>query len=300
MIVHEVVGFHVEPTNICTLKCPGCARTQFINQWPKHWKNHSIDVTALDRFLDLDINNKLILLCGNYGDPIYHPNFVDLVLMLKRRGAVLKIVTNGSYKTAAWWVELTTNLDQKDQVVFSVDGTPENFAQYRINADWMTIQSAMEICVQAKCTTEWKFIPFAYNQHNIEQAKILSQNLGIDRFNVDPSDRFDATTMHYQPDSNVLGKRFASQQVWKQNHKFTVNPQCQDNRQHFISAQGYYTPCCNTADHRFYYKNEFGRNKKHFDISNFTFSEILQKPTVIEFYRDLTNHPVCQYNCPAI
>lgn len=301
MLAHNVIGFHIEPTNICTLKCPGCARTQFINQWPQHWKNHSVDVTAVDRFLDIDLNNKIITLCGNYGDPIYHPDFIDLVVMLKRRGSVLKIVTNGSYKTKEWWAALTEHLDVKDQVIFSVDGTVDNFTLYRINADWNTIQSAMEICVKSRCQTGWKFIPFAYNQHSIESAKLCSQELGIDFFYVDMSDRFDSTTLHYMPSTEVLGEKFDSQQAWKQNNrKLIVNPKCQDHKQHFISAAGYYTPCCYSSDHRFYYKTEFGKNKKNFSINNHRFSEIIATTPVIEFYKDLTNQPVCQYNCPAI
>ena len=91
-------GFHIEPTNICTLKCSECSRTKFLNQWPEHWKNHSLDIDQLLNFLDIDLINVPILLCGNYGDPIYHPKFIDFVTNLKQKGAILSMVTNGSYK----------------------------------------------------------------------------------------------------------------------------------------------------------------------------------------------------------
>ena len=104
-----IKGFQIEPTNICTLKCSACARTRFIDQWPQHWKNHSIDIDELLKFIDIDLTGKKITLCGNYGDPIYHPDFIKLVIGLKSQGASISIITNGSYKKQEWWEE-----DQKE------------------------------------------------------------------------------------------------------------------------------------------------------------------------------------------
>jgi len=299
MLLNDISGFHIEPTNICTLKCAGCARTRFINQWPQHWKNHSINIDQLHEFLDIDLKNKNITLCGNYGDPIYHPEFHQLIGSLKQRNAQLTIVTNGSYKSADWWESTVSILDNNDRVVFSVDGVPENFTEYRINADWNTIHQAMQICAQALCQTTWKYIPFNFNEQHIDTARNLSASMGIDHFQIDPSDRFDELTEKYKPVVDNLGKRYQSQQSWKQNNTQTVDPRCANNQSHYISADGYYSPCCYAADHRFYYKTEFGKNRKSYNIADHSLTQILTRPTVMEFYGDLTNKPVCQYNCPA-
>ena len=136
---NAIVGFHIELTNICTLKCAGCARTMFIDQWPQHWRNHSLDIEQLLKFLDCDLQGKILTLCGNYGDPIYHPDFLNIVSKFKQRGAVVDIITNGSYKKQEWWHELGTLLTDQDSVAFSVDGIPDNFTQYRVNANWPSI-----------------------------------------------------------------------------------------------------------------------------------------------------------------
>lgn len=298
-MLSNIVGFHVEPTNICTLKCPGCARTRFIDQWPQHWQNHSLDIDQLNKFLDIDLTAKVVTLCGNYGDPIYHPEFHELIKVLKQGGAKLVIITNGSYKTNTWWESTVSVLDHNDRVVFSVDGVPENFTQYRINADWHSIHRAMQICAEALCQTMWKYIPFAYNETDIESARNLSEKIGIDHFQIDPSDRFDDQTSHYKPILNNIGLRYQSQQAWKQHHVQNVVPQCIDNKNHYISADGYYSPCCYVADHRFYYKTEFGKSKKLYRIADQTLTQILTQPKVVEFYQDLKNQAVCQYNCPA-
>ena len=297
--LNSITGFHIEPTNICTLKCAGCARTRFIQQWPQHWKNHSIDVQDLMRFLDCDLEGKKISLCGNYGDPIYHPAFHDLVSALKQRNCVINIVTNGSYRSVEWWQKLTAMLDSKDTVIFSVDGTPENFVQYRINADWPSIEQAMLTCARSQVQTVWKYIVFSYNQPDIESVDQLRSQLGLDEFRVVKSDRFDQQTEHFKPTVEFLGSRYNEQKNWKNGLSSSiVDPKCIDGNEHFISAEGYYVPCCYLQDYRFYYKTQFGKNKSLYKISDTTLSQILTQPTTIEFYNNLSQQPGCQYNCP--
>ena len=299
MQLNDIVGFHIEPTNICTLKCPGCSRTRFIDQWPQHWKNHSIDIDQLHQFLDIELRNKTLSLCGNYGDPIYHPEFHELVKSLKHRGAHLTIITNGSYRSTAWWEQTVSILDSNDTVIFSVDGLPENFTEYRINADWQSIHQAMLICASGHCRTVWKCIPFAFNENNISEIQNISEQIGIDLFFLDPSDRFDNQTQKYQPQNGNLGAKYQSKQSWNPTSAQLINPQCANNKNHYISAEGYYSPCCYVADHRFYYKTEFGKNRKSYNIADYSLTQILTRPAVVEFYNDLTTKPVCQYNCPA-
>jgi len=293
-------GFHIELTNICVLKCSGCARTRFIDQWPQHWKNHNLDVNQLLQFLDVDLHDKTISLCGNYGDPIYHPDFINVVKHLKETGVQLSIVTNGSYKTKDWWQELTDLLTNKDNITFSVDGIPENFTQYRKNADWESIELGIKTSVASQCNTTWSYIPFSFNENNIDQAKELSLQLGIDNFVINPSDRFDEKTFNLKPSTvEFIGNRFDSMEAWKKDKTVTgITPKCQTGKHHFITAEGFYSPCCFLADHRFYYKNQFGKNKKQYDIRNTTLSEILERPAVIEFYNTLDQYTGCQYNCP--
>ena len=292
---------HIEPTNICTLKCAGCSRTKFINQWPQHWRNHSIDINQLLDFLDVDLDNFSIHMSGNYGDPIYHPDFINFVTKLKFCNTKLHITTNGSYRKEEWWRELVAQLDSRDTIEFSVDGIPENFTQYRINADWPSIEVGMRVCSDSAVHTVWKYIPFSFNQHDIKTAQALSSTIGIKEFKVAPSDRFDNDTQHLLPDSSLLRDRYKSMVEWKLTNKSAgVTPKCANNQQHYITADGYYSPCCWLADYRFYYKTPFGKNKKSYQIVDHTITEIIQQPQVINFHKTLDQQPGCQYNCPKI
>ena len=298
-VVPEPQGIYIEPTNICTLKCSGCARTTFINQWPQAWRNHSIDIQDLMRFLDLDLTDKTVLLSGNYGDPIYHPEFVTLVQQLKSHGARLKITTNGNYRNQEWWSQLAMCFDPADMIVFSIDGLPSNFMQYRQNADWPSMLQGIQACVASTAHVAWKYIPFDFNQDNIDQARTVSEDLGFDSFYLDPSKRFDdCATQALQPRADLISPEYHDRVVWKNQTSGAVLPRCATGLEHFITADGYYTPCCYVADHRWLYKTDFGRQRSRYAIAHHTLSEILAQDQVRQFYQQLDQHAVCQFSCP--
>lgn len=301
----EVNGFHIEPTNMCTLKCPGCSRTRFLDAWPQHWKNYSLNLQELFNFLDIDISGKFIHLCGNYGDPIYHPELIELVRELKKRGTKILISTNGSYRKKDWWEELVGLLTEEDKIIFGIDGIPENFTQYRINANWESIEIGLRAASQGKCKTTWQYIVFNYNQDNIAKAQDIANTLGIDYFNLCRSDRFDSKIDYLVPDEKFLATRKDRAHAWKQPQDTHVEgyggrAHCYGGRGHYISAAGYYAPCCYVGDHRFLYKTIFGKNKNQYDIKNTTLTKIFNIPDVSTFYNSLEDQSVCQFNCPNI
>jgi len=295
-------GFHIEVTNMCTLECSGCARTRFIEQWPNFWKNYNLDYKDLDNFLDINIKNIKFSLCGNYGDPIYHPNLYNIIDVLKSRGGNINITTNGSYRKQSWWKKILSLLDSNDSIVFSIDGIPENFTDYRKNADWKSIELAIKECVKSNVTTFWSYIIFSFNENNIEQAKMLANKYGIDKFVLNYSDRFDEKTKHLMPsNSSNLGSRYIKQVEFKQQIQNDIQPKCKTKQdEHFITATGHYSPCCYIADHRFYYKTQFGKNRKEYSIQDITFSQLMDSKRIVEFYSTIERDKpsACQYNCP--
>jgi hypothetical protein len=253
------------------------------------------------QFLDIDINGLSIEFCGDYGDPIYHPEFVEMVSAVKQRGARVVITTNGSYHRADWWQELCKCLDSGDIIRFSIDGLPDNFTQYRKNADWESIKVGIDVCRTHPVQLFWKFIPFAYNHHQINEAQQLATNLGMG-FIVDSSDRFDDATMHLQPPAEFLRNRLTAQTEVKQGHQQAVTPKCNNSKMHYISASGHYVPCCYLADHRFYYKTDFGKHQQLYQIGQTTFTKLMHQSNTMEFYQTIIDDPhvACQYNCPSI
>jgi MoaA/NifB/PqqE/SkfB family radical SAM enzyme len=299
-MIKQLVGFHIEPTNLCTLKCPRCARTTFIEKFPKEWRNYQLNLNALKQFMDIDVTDKKFSLCGNTGDPIYYSELFDLINWIHQRGAHVHITTNGSYRTEHWWKELAELMSKKDSIAFSIDGSPENFTQYRINGDWDSIELGIRTMRNSQATTQWKYIPFSFNEQNIEQTRCLSLELGIDQFVIDPSDRWDGETDQYKPATHI-GTREQTIKLWHKDDKVSVDPLCKKmHNMHYISADGFYMPCCYVGDYRFYYKSEFYKKQSQYDIHKTTISEVLASAQ--EFYDEIekTSPSYCAYNCPKL
>jgi MoaA/NifB/PqqE/SkfB family radical SAM enzyme len=275
--------------------------------FPTKWKNENLNLQHLKSFLDIDIKEKTFALCGNYGDPIYYDQLFDVVDYLKEKQAIVEIVTNGSYRTKEWWEELASRLTSDDSVILSIDGLPENFTEYRINAEWKSILTGISVLANSPVKLVWKYIIFSYNQNNIKDAEELSKTLGFNEFSIIESDRFDGENDYLKPNMDELGSRGQQMILWKTQWKkkiedVEISPKCKLNDQHFISAQGYYMPCCFVGSHKFYYKSEFYNNKEMYDISNTTISQILQLDRVIDFYNTLEDVKLnyCTFNCPKL
>jgi len=298
-----VKGLHLELTNKCTLKCPRCARTTFIDKFGiSKWANSDLNLDDLKQFLDIDLHGVEVMLSGTYGDPIYYNNIFELVEWLKKQGATIRLITNGSYKTAAWWDQLTTLFDSTDIIVFSIDGIPDNFTNYRVNANWPSIEIGIKSAVASKVKTRWKYIPFSFNEHTIDQARELSRQLGMDEFVVAPSDRWEDNDYLRPTKDTYQGQRDNAIVQWKSadNRTSEISPKCHENNQHYISADGFYMPCCFVSDWRFFYKTKFYKNKETYNISKTTISQLLAQEQ--EFFQSIKSvkPAYCTFNCPTI
>ena len=291
----QEVSLHIEATTRCTLECPGCARTFLLNKFgKKSLLIQDIDETTLDSFVDISVDN--IVLSGVHGDPIYHPRFHKLIKVLKTKSNSITIVTNGSHRTKKWWEKTADLLDNKDEVKFSIDGTEKNFNQYRINGDWDSILVGINACVKSQAKTSWKYIPFSFNESCIEEAKETAYKLGIDNFFLYRSNRWEELG-HLKPtDSSLINTEYARKDSYSKKD-FPIDPICKNNSEHYISASGYYSPCCFVADPRFYYKSKWWKNKTEHKINS---SELSTQIKLFKrFYAKIndTAPEYCLFNC---
>lgn len=178
---------HVGLTNRCRLLCPECARTPVGGRFIQSM--FDLDIEYFKKFL-IEVQPERILFCGNWGDPIYSKDFVSLIRSLKLNNPNLeiKIHTNGSGKSTEWWQSLMSVMNSRDLLIFSIDGSPDNFNKYRINAKWEDVSNAAKTCIEYKKLNDyapkiyWKHLVFSYNQDTINSSYELSKTMGFDLF----------------------------------------------------------------------------------------------------------------------
>ena len=101
--------------------------------------------------------------------------------------------TNGAFRSIDWWKKTANILDHRDNIIFSIDGLPNNNHLYRVNSKWETIENGIKILVECNPDIKiiWKWILFKYNQHDINQGIELAKKLGFHGFRVVKSSRYD-------------------------------------------------------------------------------------------------------------
>jgi hypothetical protein len=280
-------NFELEITNRCNLACPRCARTDFIERFPKAWLNHDLNLDHFKIFIAPVLDQiEIFEFKGTMGDPIFHPKFIEWIKWAKGQNKKVYIHTNGqSGKT--FWYKLVTLLDNKDKVILGIDGLPDNFMTYRVNAHWKNIEGCASI-LKGKTTLIWQYIIFKYNQTNIDDAKALSFSMGFDKFDILNSNRWLNDSDWLKPDKAVHTRPSEEQDI---------NPQCFNQPTHIVTADGYYMPCCFLIDPQYRYKTPWA---KTFDIKNNTIEDVIKSSISTSFFANLNNQSApsyCRFNC---
>ena len=292
------ISWHIEPTSKCILECPLCDRTWFYEKFKKRL-SHEINIEHLLNFFKG--TSPFVSMCGNNGDPIYHSEFHKLCRELKKINSTIEIVTNGSGKKKEWWEGLCYILSSNDNITFSIDGLEDTNHLYRVNAKWNSIMDAINTVTKHNINTTWKFIVFKHNQHQIEDAKKLSQELGIKNFKVVLSDRW--WEQDLMPDKKYVNDLYAHQiAVTKDLDKpVLIKQKCmvdgKASRALYIDSEGDFYPCCWTGLYSFRYKTIFSPKTKKYNIKNNTIEQILEDTGVKQFFKSTKSYETANKCC---
>lgn len=185
--------WHIEPSSICTLKCPRCPRAEV----PDTLLNRQLSLDFFKDQIGVDTIRKIrkITFCGNDGDPIYCRDLADICVWLKtiRPELHITIITNGSYRNPDWWQYLGRILDWRDEIHWSLDGWDQaSNEQYRVNSDWSSIMAGIDAfrSVNQDTYRVWAAIAFRFNQDRIDSMKSQAQLLRFDCFQLTRSTKF--------------------------------------------------------------------------------------------------------------
>jgi MoaA/NifB/PqqE/SkfB family radical SAM enzyme len=168
---------NLDITNKCVLECPKCPRQ---TDGDLYKRGQDLSLNDFEKIAKFFPN---ITFCGQMSDPIYHPNFLQILKICNKHSARLTIATNGFGKKDDWWEEaffLTSNHSRlKVKWVFGLDGLPDESSLYRINQDGEKVFETMCKGVKMDCNIHWQYIVFKYNEDHIEQAEQMALDNGI-------------------------------------------------------------------------------------------------------------------------
>lgn len=301
--------WHIEPSSICTLKCPRCPRAEV----PDTLLNRQLSLDFFKNQIGADTVRKIrkITFCGNDGDPIYCRDLADICVWLKTLNPELQItiITNGSYRSSDWWQYLGRILGPHDEVHWSLDGWDQSSnEQYRVNSDWSSITAGIDAfrSVNTETYRVWAAIGFKFNQGSINDMKSAAKALGFDCFQLTKSTKFGS---HYpdvygvddplMPDHTELvatGSRFEREvTVFTDRSRpgkelkelfFTRAQDLQQQNQYsgiclignkgvFLNSLGEFYPCCWTANRYEHNRQWTDLAKSRFNLHERSFQDII-------------------------
>jgi MoaA/NifB/PqqE/SkfB family radical SAM enzyme len=151
---------------------------------------------SLDSMTKIANTFNTISFCGQMGDPIYHPRFIDILKICKNNN--VGISTNGYGKSLEWYEEAAF-VSNKQKWLFALDGLPHQSHLYRVNQDGNQVFKTMKHMVTLGADILWKYIIFKYNQDSITEAEQLAKDNNIP-FMLIESSRWDESYDELKPD----------------------------------------------------------------------------------------------------
>ena len=232
----DIEYIHFEVTSRCNAACPDCPRTNNSILPLTTWNIKEFASAFPDELLArLD----RIGFCGNYGDPIICNNLIGICRYIRERSdCLIRIHTNGSARTVAWWEELAEVIAPNGIVVWGIDGLKDTNHIYRVNTDWDTIMRNVQAFNGAGGVSHWQFSPFDHCAHQTNQARVLAKGLGFAQF------------IERQP-RNIVVPEHPVRFDWStpptpatERQPFDVMCSAIERGMIYVSAEGLVFPCC--------------------------------------------------------
>ena len=177
MITHVRNRINLDITNRCSLKCSGCARQRFWDNGKNMPGLGDISIKSWEMFTDYFDE---IGMCGQISDPTLHHDFHTLLKIAMKKNVEMDIHCAASYRSKEWYTQ-AFELTQGHHVewVFGIDGLPKDSHKYRVNQDGEKLYEIMKTCAAMGHRTTWQYIPFNYNENDIDTCVQMAQDIGV-------------------------------------------------------------------------------------------------------------------------
>ena len=290
--IKNVEAIDIESTTFCNLHCPECLR-----EIDKEWVGSILNSTHVTRencekWFNPDdlINFNELRFCGAIDEAAANPHMFDILayfnetFVSRNKDFFIDIRTNGSIKTTAWWEKLAHTLPRNHRVVFGIDGADEVSEKYRIGSNFKKVINNATAFIKAGGLAAWQFIEFEHNEHQIEEARQKSIDLGFRAFSVMSSSRSDRSGDVKHVDVSSIKPPKSDSVIMKAGKKERIEITCENQtvmgKRILINSLGLVTPCCflNGFIHMpFNYKMKNPENDPPFYFSEPVWNKIWQK-----------------------
>lgn len=273
----QIRTVHLENTQKCQASCPMCDRNQNGGALNPHIDLSELTLEDCKQIFEPEFIAQLnvMYMCGNLGDPIVAKETLEVFEYFRQHNPNmwLSMNTNAGARDEVWWGDLAKTIGRKGAVIFSVDGLEDTNHLYRQGVVWENVERSMRAFTQVGGRARWDFLIFEHNQHQVDEAKALSEQLGFERFVAKKTGRFinansekkdthqavdrkgNKTAELKEPDKKHQNKAVKQMDNVVKKHgtmdayydKTPIICKVKDDGNLYVTAEGLAMPCCWTA-----------------------------------------------------
>jgi MoaA/NifB/PqqE/SkfB family radical SAM enzyme len=176
--------YFVDPCNVCNLRCPLCPTGNGQLDRSKGMLKFSDYQVILDKIAPYAVEVSL----HNWGEPLLNKEIFEIIDATSARGIATNMSSNLSLEK--------DNIGEKliesglEYLIVSLDGVSQDvYEQYRVRGDIELVFHNMRAIIEAKKrlksktpVIEWQYLVFKHNEHEMEAAQQLADQMGVDRF----------------------------------------------------------------------------------------------------------------------
>ncbi|MCX5713912.1 MAG: radical SAM protein, partial [Candidatus Omnitrophica bacterium] len=176
------VWLTIDPTNICNLRCPFCP-TGFGNiKRPKGMMNKE----QFKKIMDILGPHLLHIDMQNWGEPLLNNDIYKMISYAKKFDIHVTLSTNFQNFNEISAEDMINS--RLDRLILSIDGaSQETYERYRRGGSFTKAIENIKTLVRKKKelnsrlpTVIWQFLVFRHNEHEIDIARKMGRELGVD------------------------------------------------------------------------------------------------------------------------
>src|SRR5258705_2808753 len=173
-----------DPTNVCQLACPLCPTGAGVLDRPR---GHA-EIEMFRRLMDEVGDYVFFVDFYNWGEPLLSSRLEEFIAIAKSHNASSFVSTNLSLRLSDERIEQLLR-SGVSEIGVSLDGaTDETNAIYRRKCKFDLVIDNMRRLVEARRRLgqdypliSWLFIVFQFNEHELEKARSMAAQIGVDR-----------------------------------------------------------------------------------------------------------------------
>jgi radical SAM protein with 4Fe4S-binding SPASM domain len=174
-------------TNICNLRCPLCPTGAGV---PGR-KKGMMPLSTFRKIIDETGKYLISIDLFNWGEPLLNEDIYDMITYAHERHIVTSVSTNFQHFSEEYAERLISS--GLDILILSIDGaSQESYEKYRVGGDFRKVIENISLLVKKKrergCRHPyicWQFLVMKHNEHEMEAAKRMARELGVDHITVD-------------------------------------------------------------------------------------------------------------------